>query len=172
MSFAEFMRIYVMEFNQDDPSKNTAKKMIRKGFAEPIRHPRGVVLNPIVDRVISIADKSPIQELGITVIDSSWNKSDQHFFIKFMKNGRRLPFLLAGNPVNYAKPLKLSSIEAVSASLYIIGERELAESLLSLFKWGRTFLDLNRDLLESYMGKSEDEIREIEREIMDQIKGE
>ncbi|BBG24471.1 DUF367 family protein [Sulfuracidifex tepidarius] len=165
------MKIYVLEFNQDDPSKNTAKKMIRKGLAVKTRRVYGIILNPLVDRVLSIKDKPVIEKFGITVIDSSWNQSDESFFQRYTRSGRRLPFLLAGNPVNYAKPFKLSSIEAVAASFYIIGEVEIAKSLLSLFKWGDTFLTLNKELLNSYVEKNEEEIKEIEKEVMNKIIG-
>lgn len=163
------MKIYVMEFNQDDPSKNTAKKMIRKGLAIKSNRVHGIILNPVAERIISVRDRSVIEKFGITVIDSSWNQSDESFFERFTRNGRRLPFFLAGNPVNYAKPFRLSSMEAVAASFYIIGEVEMAKSLLGLFKWGQTFLTLNKELLDSYMEKDEEEIKEIENEIINRI---
>jgi pre-rRNA-processing protein TSR3 len=61
-----------------------------------------------------------------------------------------LPTLLAANPTNYAKPHKLSSVEALAASLYIVGFKNEATKLLSLFKWGETFLTLNAQPLEAY----------------------
>lgn len=79
--------------------------------------------------------------------------------------GRRLPTFLASNPVNYAKPHKLSSIEALAAGLYIMGFKEKASQLLSLFKWGPTFLTLNAQPLEAYSAaNSEDEVAKAEAE--------
>jgi pre-rRNA-processing protein TSR3 len=52
--------------------------------------------------------------------------------------------------VNYGKPFLLSSAEAFSAALIILGQREQAEELMGKYKWGKTFLDLNREPLEEY----------------------
>ena len=58
--------------------------------------------------------------------------------------------LLAANPTNYGLLYTLSSVEALSATLVILGLRPEAEKLLSKFKWGQTFLDLNVNALEDY----------------------
>jgi pre-rRNA-processing protein TSR3 len=61
-----------------------------------------------------------------------------------------LPILFAGNPVNYSKATKLSTVEALAGALYIAGFKEDAKKLLSVFVWGHTFLELNANLLENY----------------------
>jgi pre-rRNA-processing protein TSR3 len=75
--------------------------------------------------------------------------------------------LIAANPVNYGKPTKLSTVEALAAALFILGFREKAERLLSVFKWGSSFLSLNKELLETYAGAhNSSEVVELQREFM------
>jgi len=69
---------------------------------------------------------------------------------RFRGTSRKLPGLLAANPVNYAKIGKLSTAEALSAALYIIGFRTRSKELLDPFGWGKSFFDLNENLLRSY----------------------
>jgi pre-rRNA-processing protein TSR3 len=84
---------------------------------------------------------------------------------KFLKKGipRKIPVLLAGNPINYAKLGKLSSVESLSACYYVLGEKNFASNLLDKFKWGHTFLELNHDALEDYsLAENRDDITKIE----------
>lgn len=164
------MNIFVLEFGEDDPAKCTGRKMVRLGLAKRTNRPIGIVLNPLSSRVISIDDKDTIMKRGLTILDSSWNRSDENFFQRYERNGRRLPFLLAGNPVNYSKPFRLSSLEAVIASLYIISEIDNAMRFASIMKWGKTFLELNKWLLEEYKGKSSQEILSIEEQFLKEIR--
>ncbi len=71
-------------------------------------------------------------------------------FFSLSKYHRSLPFLIATNPVNYGKACILSTVEAISATLYITRFKDEARDILNGFKWGHTFLELNHDLLESY----------------------
>jgi pre-rRNA-processing protein TSR3 len=44
----------------------------------------------------------------------------------------------------------LSSIEALAAALFIMGDRERASDILSKVSWGIRFLEVNREPLELY----------------------
>ena len=59
---------------------------------------------------------------------------------KFSGIPRKLPPLLAGNPVNYSKMNKLTTVEALSAAAFILGNEEMCSNLLAKFNWGHTFL--------------------------------
>ena len=69
---------------------------------------------------------------------------------------------MAGNPVNYSKLNKLTTVEALAAAVYILGDSGMATTLLDKFKWGHTFLALNKNILQDYSkAESESEIVEI-----------
>ncbi len=44
-------------------------------------------------------------------------------------------FFITANPVNYAKPFRLTTLEAFAASLYILGFKSDAEKILEIYKW-------------------------------------
>jgi pre-rRNA-processing protein TSR3 len=94
---------------------------------------------------------------GLVAIDCSWEKAQTTFAVPLPGRSVRLPTLLAANPVNYAKPNKLSSLEAAAASLHIMGFREKASQLLSIYKWGPHFLTLNAQPLEAYASAPDEE---------------
>jgi pre-rRNA-processing protein TSR3 len=84
--------------------------------------------------------------------------------------GRRLPLLLAANPINYSKLGKLSTVEALAGSLYILGYQQMANELMNKFKWGHTFLELNCNILEDYANaETKTRITEIEKEYFPQL---
>ncbi|MCE9652157.1 MAG: DUF367 family protein [Nitrosarchaeum sp.] len=159
------MNLQVLMFYQDDPKKCTAAKMVKFGIAKNIKKigNRGLVLDPFSEKTLLPSDKSLIN--AIIGIDCSWNLVDQAFSKKFNGIKRKLPPLLAGNPINYAKLNKLTTAEALSASLFILGFRNEALTILDKFKWGHTFYELNQNLLEDYSKlESEDQIDVILQE--------
>jgi pre-rRNA-processing protein TSR3 len=76
---------------------------------------------------------------------------------QFPGENRKLPALMAANPVNYGKIGRLSTAEALSAALQIMGFKLQARELLSPFGWGDTFFDLNNELLGRYARVSNEE---------------
>ena len=144
---------FALMLNQDDPKKCSALKLIRFGSVLPTRTVKHnmLVLNPFASEVVCKTDKTMVD--SICVIDCSWNKAQSVLTNhKYLRNGipRKIPALLAGNPINYARLGRLSSVESLAACYYVLGEKKFASSLLDKFKWGHTFLELNRDALEDY----------------------
>lgn len=137
-------------FKQDDPKKCSAAKLVKFGLAKDIKKTSSstLILDPFAEKTLLPKDKSLVN--SITGIDCSWNLADKTFATKFIGIKRKLPPLLAGNPVNYSKLNKLTTVEAISGALYILGEKEKALELLDKFKWGHTFFELNQNLLDEY----------------------
>jgi pre-rRNA-processing protein TSR3 len=159
------MNLQVLMFYQDDPKKCTAAKMVKFGIAKSIKKigNKGLVLDPFSETRLLPKDKLLIN--SIVGIDCSWNLAEQAFLKKFNGIKRKLPPLLAGNPVNYSKLNKLTTAEALSASLFILGFKDQANELLDKFKWGHTFYDLNQNLLDEYSKlESENQIDTVLKE--------
>jgi pre-rRNA-processing protein TSR3 len=142
---------------EDDPRKCTSNVLRRHGLTRVFRNqssiPRhAIVLNPEAIRTLTRDDRRQALENGLVVIDSSWKRSDNIFYLVKRGDHRKLPPLLAANPTNYAVPERLSSVEAFAAALFLMGFDEKAEEILSKFKWGGTFLLLNGERLKQYRG--------------------
>jgi rRNA small subunit aminocarboxypropyltransferase len=148
-------RIFVYMMEQDDPRKCTASLLTRRGLAIPLRRMsriRGdpIVLNPASPRFLLRSDAANAVRSGVIAIDCSWEKSERVFMTQFPGASRKLPPLMAANPVNYARIGRLSTAEALGAALHIMGFKSQARELLSPFGWGETFFGLNKELLTSY----------------------
>ena len=52
---------------------------------------------------------------------------------------RKLPFVVAGNPVNFGKPYQLSCAEALATALAVIGYLPQAKYIMSKFAWSDGF---------------------------------
>jgi pre-rRNA-processing protein TSR3 len=115
------------------------------------RHFNGIILSPSGPQAVSPADREHIERFGIGLIDCSWNKIEEFDFSKLPKrNNRLLPWLVAANTINYGRPWRLNCVEALSATLYIIGEKEEARAVFDGFSYGEEFLRLNGEVLELY----------------------
>ncbi len=152
------LKIVVYRARQCDPRKCSALKLKRHGLAGVVYRvqelPSGaVVLNPFSERAFSPADRWRVESKGLVALDLSWKHADDVAELLGLPGASRcLPYLIAANPVNYGKPTLLSTVEALAAALFIVGFKENAERLLSVFKWGSTFRSLNGELLETYAG--------------------
>ena len=148
-------RLYALLEHEDDPKKCTAAKLVRlkeilevRGLARVPR--KAIVLDPESEKALSREDAGSAERYGLLVLDCSWNKLVKFPRLKVGMQHRALPFMVAANPTNFGKPQKLSSAEALAAAVYIMGDRARAEQLMNRFKWGPTFIDINRERLESY----------------------
>ena len=156
------MFLKVLMLKQDDPKKCSAAKLVKFGLAKPVTRTtsRTLILNPFSKKILLESDKKLVH--SITGIDCSWNLAVPAFQKPFSGISRKLPPLLAGNPMNYSKLNKLSTVEAFAGAVYILGEPDLTHNLLQKFKWGNTFFELNKNLLQDYSkAQSESEIFEI-----------
>lgn len=143
------IRLAMWDLGQCDRKKCTGLRLVSQGEVEllrlGVRFP-GMVLTPSATKVVSQEDAQILSEKGVAVVDCSWNQLDQVPFNRTRGGVERLlPWLVAANPVNYGRPCKLSCVEALCAVLIICGFREQGENLISRFKWGQTFLELNSE---------------------------
>lgn len=148
------MRKVIYEFGECDPKRCSGHRLVKYKKIESIplrRHFNGIILSPGGTQAVSPADREHIERFGIGLIDCSWNKIDEFDFSKLPKrNNRLLPWLVAANTINYGRPWRLNCVEALSATLYIIGEKEEARAVFDGFSYGEEFLRLNGEVLELY----------------------
>lgn len=147
-------RLAMWDVGQCDPKRCTGRKLSRFGMIETLRlgtRFNGVILSPMGTRCVSPSDNEIIKSHGLAVIDCSWAKLDETPFSKMKgHNPRLLPFFLASNNVNYGKPCQLSCAEALAATLFIMGYPVESRQLLSKFKWGSSFFEINKEILDLY----------------------
>ncbi len=170
--------VHAIWLAQDDPKKNTAVRLSKRGELKLHerfnRLPRrGIILEPLCGKVLGPEDHSLLLEEGGSLVglDCSWNQiedSVQQVMKRTKLKPRMLPLLLAANPVNWGKPSKMTTAEALAASLYLIGKDEQARNLLSAFRWGEQFFILNKEPLEAYRdAKSSSELVDLQFEFFD-----
>jgi pre-rRNA-processing protein TSR3 len=163
------VKIIIYHARQCDPKKCTALKLKRHGLVRLVHQmkflpKRAIVLNPFSQIAFSPADRQRIESFGLAALDCSWEHAEKVLIKHARGTSRCLPFLIAGNPVNFGKPTKLTTVEALVAALYIAGFNEEAAGLLSIFKWGHTFLEINYERLENYAkAKNSTEIIQLQK---------
>jgi len=100
------------------------------------------------------------KQLGPSIDDITLSTNLQH---------RTLPVLLAANPVSWGQPGRLSTAEAISASLILLGRDIHAAKILSRLPFGDEFLKLNNQPLSAYSkAKSTDELVNMQWEFFDE----
>ncbi len=162
------LRITIYHAAQCDPRKCTGLRLKHRGLARIVSKTRflpkrAIVLNPFGEIAFSPADKQRIRDFGIVALDCSWEHAQKVMKGHVKGTSRCLPFLIAGNPVNFGKATKLTTAEAIAAALYIAGFKQEATDLLSIFTWGHTFLELNDKFLENYASaKDSSEVVEMQ----------
>lgn len=146
--------LYMYDFEQCDAKRCTGRKLERLGLLKSLKLTqkcKGIILSPEGTAVVSPKDLDIVKNSGCCVIDCSWNELASVPFSKLRTGEERLlPFLVAANTVNYGKPQKLTCVEALAATLYIVGLKDECERLLESFQWGSEFVRINLDLLEAY----------------------
>lgn len=152
--------VHALWLAQDDPKKNTAVLASKRGNMRLHKSTRtlpkkGIILEPLCGKVFGPEDHALLtQQSGSLVgLDCSWANIEPSV-ASVMKHTRlqprMLPLLLAANPVNWGKPGKLTTAEALAAILYLLGRREQASEVLGAFRWGERFFELNREPLDAY----------------------
>ncbi|MGE5575049.1 MAG: DUF367 family protein [Ignavibacteria bacterium] len=166
------LRITIYHAAQDDPKKNTALRLKRRGFARIVTKTRflprrAIVLNPFGEIAFSPADRDRIEQFGLAALDCSWEHAQKVMGDHVRGTSRCLPILIASNPVNYGKLTKLTTAEAIAAALYIAGFKVESEQMLSIFTWGHTFFELNSMFLDNYVtAKDSGEIVEMQSRLL------
>ena len=147
--------IRILCFDQDDPKKCTAKRLERFGFSSNYKSfrtlpPRGIVLDPFSDKVLTPNDSILAEVGGIVGVDCSWKMAEKTFSkLRLMGlEPRKLPNIVPANPVNSGKIGKLSTAEAIASALMLCGKIDQAEKVMAIFKWGPAFIKLNSEIWE------------------------
>lgn len=118
--------------------------------------------------MVSKEDEQLVREKGLCVIDCSWAKFNELKLNTNKIETRLLPYMVAVNPVNYGKPRKLSCVEAIAGALVLANCQEEAKFMLSHFKWGMSFLDVNEEVFDLYENcQGDKELREAEEKYID-----
>lgn len=169
------VKVTVYHAKQCDPKKCSSLKLKRHNLVRLVHRakqlPRGaVILDPFTPKAFSPADKQILEKRGLSALDCSWVHAKEVFDMRLHLIPRCLPYLVAANPVNYGKPTKLSTVEALAAALYIAGFCDQAAEVLSKFKWGLQFIALNKELLDDYLNaKDSAGVVEAQTEYLNQI---
>ncbi len=163
---------------QDDPKKNTA--VIASKRDDIVLHKKiktlpkkGILLEPLSGKVFGPEDHHILLEKNghLVGLDCSWAQIETSVELVTKTTRlvpRMLPLLLAANPVNWGKPTRLTTMEAIAATLYLLGNKQQAEQALRAFRWGKRFFELNQEPLDAYAkAASSEELVNLQFEFFD-----
>ena len=162
--------LYAYRDNTCDPKKCTMKKLERFGMVHIEKKlsyipKNSLILDPTAEQALSPADRQ--RTTSITALDCSWEVLDTDM-VRSYRFRRALPFLVAANPVNFGKPFKLTSMEAMAAALIILGEKEQAKEICAKISWGIRFLEVNEEPLSLYsIARDSSEVIRYQEEFLD-----
>ena len=169
--------LHVIHMNQDDPRKCTARAMHSRAHAVLHEHPRdaprrGILLNPRAGQLQGPDDNRLLNQGGsIVALDCSWKAIDSALIQvskHSMLESRTLPVLLAANPVSWGKPGRLTTAEALCASVIMSGRWGQGRRIITPFPFGDEFLSLNASPLEAYCNaRSNTELAAMQWEFFD-----
>ena len=137
--------VHAVWLAQDDPKKNTAVLASKRGNLKLHKRvnslpKRGIILEPLCGKVFGPEDHQLLISGGSLVgLDCSWahiEDSVAQVMRRTRLQPRMLPLLLAANPVNWGKPGRLTTAEALGTVLYLIGRENHAREVLGAFRWG------------------------------------
>lgn len=159
------VRLHVYHVGECAPKKCTSKKLAKfdllRLHTKAWSLPKSLLLDPSSCTVLSPNDKTK----NLAAVDCSWDHYREVFNDFKATDRRRLPYLLAANPINYGKSYHLTTAEALAAALLILGKNEQANMILNKFKWGLGFISLNSQALLDYShAKDAKEVILIERD--------
>lgn len=149
-------RLVVYWAGQDDPRKNTAKRLAKHHMLHVVEKPGelpvgAILLDPLAKKALSRKDRSIVEQKGLTAIDCSWEHAAGTFLgARRNLEPRALPYLVAGNPTKYGQAFMLSTAEALAAALVIAGYEDAAHELMHVFPWAKTFFAVNAEPLAAY----------------------
>ncbi len=172
------IQVHALWLAQDDPKKNTAVLASKRGdirLHKSIRTlpKRGIILEPLCGKVFGPEDHHLLTDRhgALVGLDCSWahiEESVSSVMKRTRLQPRMLPLLLAANPVNWGKPGRLTTAEALATVLYLVGRHEQAREVLGAFRWGERFFELNQEPLDAYAGAtSSAELVELQFEFFD-----
>lgn len=170
--------VHAIWLAQDDPKKNTAVLSSKRGDVKLHKNLRtlprkGIILEPLCGKVLGPEDHYllTVEHGSLVGLDCSWaqiENSVQTVMKRTRLQPRMLPLLLAANPINWGKPGRLTTAEALAAALYMIGREEQARETLGAFRWGSRFFELNQEPLDAYAtATSSEELVNIQFEFFD-----